>query len=134
MRIILRYFLSLCFLFLVGYCHAHESGVGKPAIRISRATLQEESNVVRSSFALQGKVPLSRKGTLRDRIKATEVEDEGDSLFARKQLETGYMLISCFYAHEWACGPPCLANLELAHHQPSYGTIDKCVLHHVFRI
>ncbi|RAJ74979.1 hypothetical protein CLV59_11025 [Chitinophaga dinghuensis] len=134
MRIILRYVLSLCFLFLVGYHHAHESGVDKPTFRISRATLQSESDVVKNNLALLGKVPLSRKGALRDKIKATEVEDDGDSIFARKQLETGSVLISCFYALEWACGPPCLLNERFFSTTPSYGSIDRCILHHVFRV
>ncbi len=134
MRIILRYFLSLCFLFLVGYHHAHESGMEKPAFRISRATLQSASDVVKSNFALLGKVPLSRKGSLSDKIKATEVEDDGDSIFARKQLETGSVLISCFYALEWACGPPCLLKESNFSPVPSYASIDRCILHHVFRV
>ena len=134
MRLIIGYFLSLCFLLLGGNAHAHKTSATRLSTRNIENVIQAELVAMQTNKTPAYDVPASSSGKIADRIKATEIDEEGESGSFRKQLETGIYRITVFYALSAGCSLPGYhCYLPFSAHAFS-ASADKYIVHRVIRI
>lgn len=133
-RLLINFFLSLCFFLLRGHGHLY---AGTDQDYVYRSMLQHSENTVhiciahvRSDHAVINSKPPS--GAKKEKMKATEVEDEEESLSGRKHLQ-----LSNYY-HLDPLEPAVYFNY-LKHPLPfcihfSYSSSDKFIMHRVIRV
>ncbi|NLR57747.1 hypothetical protein HGH93_06535 [Chitinophaga polysaccharea] len=134
MRLIIGYFLSLCFLLLGGNAHAHKTGAARLSAWTIENTIQAELVAMQTNKTPVCDVPASSSGKIADRIKATEIDEEGESGSFRKLLETGISRITVFYTLSAGSSLPShFRYLPFSAHAFS-ASADRYIVHRVIRI
>lgn len=133
-RLLINFFLSLCFFLLKGHGHLYadtdQGYVYRSMLQHSESTVHIRIPDVRSDHAMISNTPAS--GPRKEKTKATEVEDEEESLSGRKHLE-----ISNYY-HFDPLEPASYCNylknpLPFCNHF-SYLSSEKFIVHRVIRV
>ncbi|PSL32223.1 hypothetical protein [Chitinophaga ginsengisoli] len=133
-RLLINFFLSLCFFLFKGHSHLYASVdqnyVYRSMLQHSENTVHIRIADVRSDQAMINNKPAS--GAKKEKIKATEVEDEEESLSGRKHLEISH------YYHFDPLEPAVYYNylknpLPFCNHF-SYLFSDKFIVHRVIRV
>lgn len=135
MSFLIRFILSLCFLFWGGYAHAIQGHLGYSRKRIAQSS-------VHASYSRQqgGEVTVSKAGSsdtgnkTNDIIIAVEMEEDDGSASSKKQGGAGHYPVSYLYAPEPEGDYCCLSNrLPFCEHF-SRTSSYKFILHRVIRI
>ncbi|MBC9914280.1 hypothetical protein [Chitinophaga varians] len=134
MRLFIGYLLSLCLLLLGSYAHADELRLDPSCQLTTENPALAELVTMPNSDAVVCAAP-SDKGSIGDKMKATEIEEESDSESFRKLLETGICRITSFYALQ----PGCIFPILFSNHRPSFShfsctAAEKFIVNRVIRI
>lgn len=134
MRLLIGYFLSICFLLLGSYAHADEISLDQPCQQTTENPVLTTLSSLQHYDILVCSMP-SGKESITDRSKATEIEEDSDSESFRKLLETGICRITSFYALQ----PGCIVPILFSSHRPNFShfsatAADKFIVNCVFRI
>jgi len=133
MKLVIRFLLLCCFLFLGGYAHTSQAPVGYSANTADRSALAEYP-VVQHNKAFFTAAPLRGIRKVADPLKATKEEDDDDEDdFFKKHPDTGsggipsfYTTAVTHYAH-YSTG-----RLPVFEHLPGIST-SKFIMHCVIR-
>lgn len=138
MRWFIRCLLSLSFLLLRGYVHlyAHTTHTGNNTVaqQIIAPSLPHHFSQLhnRKGLVNEAGAPGSRK--ISDRLKATEIEDDDDTLSLRKYAEISPYFIAYLHAYVLNFFHCCKQKrLPFCEHF-SYAASGKCILYRVIRI
>ena len=132
-RLLINFFLSLCFFLLKGHGHLYadtdENNLYRSLQLHSESTVQIRVFDIRNQQPLISNAPSS--GAKKEKIKATEVEEE-ESFSARKHLQISHYF--CLSSQEPTSNYSYLKNpLPFCNHF-SYSSSDKFIVHRVIRV
>jgi hypothetical protein len=134
MRLLTRFLLSLCFLWLGGYVLTCHSGIGYPLKQVIERPIHNNYTSLEYRKAQIIKTPSRSTDKGAEKTKAIEIEeDEDESVLFKKYLETGNFQTAFLNTQ----GPEnfllCLNPLPSCEHF-SYSSSDKFIIHRVIRI
>ncbi|NSL86255.1 hypothetical protein ECE50_005410 [Chitinophaga sp. Mgbs1] len=98
-------------------------------------SVEQACNALQDIDFVVSDLPSPGRGSISDKIKATEIEEECESESFRKLMETGICHITSFYAHQPGCCIPSFSS----NITPFFASIfsaaaDKFIVHRVIRI
>lgn len=132
-RLLINFFLSLCFFLFKGHGHLYadtdQDNLYRSLQQHSESTVQIKVFDTRNQHPLISNAPSS--GKKKEKIKATEVEEE-ESFSARKHLQISHYF--CLSSQEPTSNYSYLKNpLPFCNHF-SYSSSDKFIVHRVIRV